>query len=45
MPLFGTAPLFVLLMTYVFLKGVEKLSWRIVLGAILIVLGVFLLTA
>ncbi len=44
-PLTGTAPLFVLPMTSFFLRGVEKLSWRIVLGAILIVLGVFLLTA
>jgi drug/metabolite transporter (DMT)-like permease len=44
-PLSGAAPLFVLPMTFFFLKGVETLSWRIVLGAILIVLGVGLLTA
>lgn len=44
-PLAGTAPLFVLPMTFFFLKGVEKLSWRIVLGSILIVLGVVMLTA
>ncbi len=44
-PLFGTAPLFVLLMTYVFLRGIDRLSWRLVLGATLIVLGVFLLMA
>jgi drug/metabolite transporter, DME family len=43
-PLAGTAPLFVLPMTVFFLRGVEKLTGRIVLGAILIVLGVFLLT-
>ena len=43
-PLTGTAPLFVLVMTYVFLRGVERLSWRIVTGSILIVLGVCLLT-
>jgi drug/metabolite transporter, DME family len=43
-PLSGTAPLFVLPMTSLFLKGVEKLTWRIILGAILIVLGVFFLT-
>jgi drug/metabolite transporter, DME family len=43
-PLAGTAPLFVLPFTSVFLKGVEKLTWRIVSGAILIVFGVFLLT-
>ena len=44
-PLFGTAPLFVLLMTYVFLRGIDRLSWRLVLGSTLIVLGVFLLMA
>jgi DME family drug/metabolite transporter len=43
-PLTGTAPLFVLPMTFVFLKGVETLNGRIVLGVILIVLGVYLLT-
>jgi drug/metabolite transporter, DME family len=43
-PLAGTAPLFVLPFTSLFLKGVETLTWRIVVGAILVVLGVFLLT-
>jgi drug/metabolite transporter, DME family len=43
-PLAGTAPLFVLPFTSLFLKGVERLSGRIVCGAILIVLGVILLT-
>jgi uncharacterized membrane protein len=42
-PLSGTAPLFVLLLTVLFLGG-EQLSGRIVVGAVLIVLGVFLLT-
>ena len=44
-PLAGTAPLFVLAMVFLFLKGVEKLTWRIVAGSALIVLGVFLLKA
>jgi len=44
-PLNGTAPLFVLVLTFVCLKGVERLTGRIVLGTVLIVLGVFLLTA
>jgi uncharacterized membrane protein len=44
-PLAGTAPLFVLLLTSLFLKGVEQLHWRIVVGSVLIVFGVFLLTA
>ena len=43
-PLAGTAPLFVLPFTSLFLRGVEQLTGRIVIGAILIVLGVFLLT-
>jgi drug/metabolite transporter, DME family len=43
-PLAGTAPLFVLLLSFVFLKGVERLHWRIVVGSVLIVVGVFLLT-
>jgi uncharacterized membrane protein len=42
-PLAGTAPLFVLLLTVLFLGG-EQLSGRIVVGAVFIVLGVFLLT-
>jgi DME family drug/metabolite transporter len=43
-PLVGTAPPFVLPFTSRFLKGVEQLTGRIVIGAILIVIGVFLLT-
>jgi drug/metabolite transporter, DME family len=44
-PLNGTAPLFVLALAFVFLKDIERLTWRLVLGTVLIVLGVFLLTA
>jgi uncharacterized membrane protein len=44
-PLNGTAPLFVLALAYIFLKDVERLTGRLVLGTVLIVLGVFLLTA
>ncbi len=44
-PLNGTAPLFVLALAFVFLKDIERLTGRIVLGTVLIVLGVFLLTA
>jgi drug/metabolite transporter (DMT)-like permease len=43
-PLAGTSPLFVLLLAYWFPIGIERLSWRLVVGAVLIVLGVFLLT-
>lgn len=43
-PLAGTAPLFVLPMTFLFLKDVETLNGRIILGVVLIVLGVYFLT-
>jgi uncharacterized membrane protein len=43
-PLAGTAPLFVLLLAYLFPSAAEKLSWRVVAGAVLIVLGVVLLS-
>jgi drug/metabolite transporter (DMT)-like permease len=43
-PLAGTAPLFVLPFTMLLLKGVERLTGRLVFGALFIVLGVFLLT-
>lgn len=43
-PLAGTAPLFVLLLVYLVPSGVERLGWRVVVGAVLVVLGVFLLT-
>ncbi len=44
-PLAGTAPLFVILIAFLFPSGLPKLSWRVVLGSALIVLGVILLTA
>jgi uncharacterized membrane protein len=43
-PLAGTAPLFVLLLAYLFPSGMERLGWRVVVGAVLVVVGVFLLT-
>lgn len=43
-PLAGTAPLFVLLLVYLYPSGAERLGWRVVSGAVLVVLGVFLLT-
>jgi uncharacterized membrane protein len=42
-PLSGTAPLFVLLLAFLFPSGLEGSSWRVVVGAVLIVLGVFVL--
>lgn len=44
-PLYGSAPIFVLLLSFFFLRGVEILSGRVVLGTLLIVLGIYLITA
>lgn len=44
-PLSGTSPIFVLLMSFVFLRGVETLTARVVIGTLLTVLGVYLITA
>jgi uncharacterized membrane protein len=44
-PLYGSAPIFVLLLSYFFLRGVEILTGRVVVGTLLIVLGVYLITA
>lgn len=43
-PLAGTAPLFVLLLAYLFPSAADGLRWRVVVGAVLIVLGVVLLS-
>ncbi len=44
-PLLGTAPIFVLLLSFAFLRSLETLSGRVILGTVLIVLGVYLITA
>jgi uncharacterized membrane protein len=44
-PLSATAPLFVLLLAFLFPSGVKRLGWRVAIGTVLIVLGVILLTA
>ncbi len=44
-PLYGSSPIFVLLLSYFFLRGIEILTGRIVAGTALIVLGVYLITA
>jgi uncharacterized membrane protein len=43
-PLAATAPLFVLLLAFLFPSGSRRLGWRVASGTALIVLGVFLLT-
>lgn len=43
-PLINTEPLFVIIMSYLLLKGVEKITPRIILGAIFIVVGAMIIT-
>jgi drug/metabolite transporter, DME family len=44
-PLVGTMPLFVLALSALFLRNVERLSARLLVGTLLIVAGVYLITA
>jgi uncharacterized membrane protein len=44
-PLAGTTPLFVLALSWIFLRNLESVSIRLVAGTSLIVLGVYLITA
>jgi uncharacterized membrane protein len=44
-PLASVAPIFVLVLSFFFLRGIEILSARIVIGTLLIVIGVWLITA
>jgi len=44
-PLTGTAPIFVLAMSPFFLRGLERPTWRVVAGTLMIVFGVYLITA
>ena len=44
-PLTNISPLFVLLLSFFFLRGLEILNRRVVLGSVLIALGVYLITA
>lgn len=44
-PLYGTSPIFALLLSFFFLRGVERLTGRVVIGTVLIVVGIYLLTA
>ena len=44
-PLTATAPIFVLVLSPILLRGVEVLTGRVVAGTIFIVLGVYLITA
>ena len=44
-PLTGTMPLFVLALSWLFLRDIERITARLVAGTLLIVLGVYLITA
>jgi drug/metabolite transporter, DME family len=44
-PLASVSPIFVLLLSFAFLRGIEILNARLVLGTVLIVLGAYLVTA
>jgi len=44
-PLYGSSPIFVLLLSFFFLRGIERLTGRVVAGTVLIVLGIYLLAA
>ncbi|MCC7483471.1 MAG: EamA family transporter [Burkholderiales bacterium] len=44
-PLTATTPIFVLMLSHFFLRGVEVLTTRVVAGTVLIVLGVYVITA
>ena len=44
-PLYGSSPIFVLLFSFFFLRGVEVLTARVVTGTALIVLGIYLISA
>ncbi|MFQ5850420.1 MAG: DMT family transporter [Candidatus Binatia bacterium] len=44
-PLFNTTPLFSVLLTPLFLRGLERVTPRIVIGAVLLVAGVVLITS
>jgi uncharacterized membrane protein len=43
-PLSAVSPLFVIVMARIFLKKIEHVTWKIVVGAVLIVLGTIFLT-
>jgi uncharacterized membrane protein len=44
-PISATAPIFVLPLSLLFLRGIERLTARVVIGTTLVVLGVYLITA
>ena len=43
-PLAGTSPLFALVMTLIFLRGVERVTMRTFIGTLMVIIGVALIT-
>ncbi|MBM3945537.1 MAG: hypothetical protein FJ317_08650 [SAR202 cluster bacterium] len=43
-PIGGVYPLFVIILSYLFLKRVERITWQTVVGALLVVGGVAAIT-
>lgn len=43
-PVAGTHPLFAVLLALVFLRGIERVTWRTIAGTILVIIGVILIT-
>ncbi|NIM45501.1 MAG: EamA family transporter [Nitrososphaeria archaeon] len=43
-PLFASEPFFILLLSYVFLKGLEKITLKLLIGTFIIILGVSFVT-
>lgn len=44
-PLYASSPIFVLVLSFLFLRGIEALNARVVLGTVLTAIGVYLITA
>jgi DME family drug/metabolite transporter len=44
-PLYATAPAFVLILSFFFLRGLEALNLRVIAGTLMIVAGVYVITA
>ena len=43
-PVTGTNPLFTLVLAQIFIRRLERLSWRAVAGAVLVVIGVAIIS-
>ncbi len=44
-PLIGTQPLFITILSFIFLKDVERITWKVAAGAVLVVAGAAIVAA